>query len=149
MSDLSKSDEVLQAERQEMFNLVVQTLMVKQHGRRAVDGKGSCRYRASNGDKCAFGVLIPDDLYSPTMEGKGSREVLQRIDTDLDEDGHFTEEDVKRSEALRAKFAGHFTFISELQNAHDCARDNDPEHLAYMLRQFGHQYRLEVPEIID
>ena len=31
---------------------------------------GTCLYRGPNGTKCAVGCLIPDDLYSPNMEGK-------------------------------------------------------------------------------
>ena len=30
-----------------------------------------CAYRGRNGTKCAIGILIPDDIYSPNMEGKG------------------------------------------------------------------------------
>ena len=29
----------------------------------------SCSYRGSNGDKCAVGFLIPDDRYTPEIEG--------------------------------------------------------------------------------
>lgn len=29
-----------------------------------------CRYRASNGKKCFVGVLIPDEQYTPEMEGE-------------------------------------------------------------------------------
>jgi hypothetical protein len=36
----------------------------------ATEPKEECVYRAPNGDKCAAGVIIPDDLYVPEMEGK-------------------------------------------------------------------------------
>lgn len=53
---------------QEVFDTVCKHL-VKQ-GRRAVNlSHGQCKYRASNGDKCAVGVLIPDDRYRLDMEG--------------------------------------------------------------------------------
>jgi len=32
------------------------------------DGTTQCLYRAPNGNKCAFGLLIPDDKYHPRME---------------------------------------------------------------------------------
>jgi hypothetical protein len=32
-------------------------------------GSRSCRYRNENGDRCALGIFIPDDAYSPKMEG--------------------------------------------------------------------------------
>ncbi len=31
----------------------------------------SCRYRTEEGAKCAVGCLIPDELYSPALEGSG------------------------------------------------------------------------------
>lgn len=33
--------------------------------------EGMCRYRTPQGLKCAVGVLIPDELYSGSMEGYG------------------------------------------------------------------------------
>jgi hypothetical protein len=32
---------------------------------------GGCAYRGEDGTKCAIGILIPDDIYSFDMEGKG------------------------------------------------------------------------------
>lgn len=32
----------------------------------------SCAYRGTEGRSCAIGCLIPDDLYSPKMEGHGA-----------------------------------------------------------------------------
>lgn len=31
----------------------------------------ACAYRGRNGTKCAIGILIPDEIYLPEMEGKG------------------------------------------------------------------------------
>lgn len=33
------------------------------------DGYESCRYRGPNGKKCAVGMFIPDEFYSPKIEG--------------------------------------------------------------------------------
>lgn len=30
---------------------------------------GACKYRGDNGTKCAVGFLIPDDIYTPRLEG--------------------------------------------------------------------------------
>jgi len=51
---------------QEIFDTVVAHLFAQKH--RAFSNT-RCVYRAGNGDKCAVGVLIPDDVYSPKMEG--------------------------------------------------------------------------------
>lgn len=40
-----------------------------------VSGPGFCAYRSPNGNKCAVGVFIPDDLYVPEMEGRGVRHI--------------------------------------------------------------------------
>lgn len=37
-----------------------------------------CRYRNSEGMKCAIGALIPDELYSPSMEGYIARQLNQQ-----------------------------------------------------------------------
>lgn len=42
------------------------------------DGRNYCRYRNSDGKKCAFGVLIPDDKYNPDMECGQVGEILKR-----------------------------------------------------------------------
>lgn len=53
---------------QEVFDFVVSSI-VKQ-GRPSMDGT-RCRYRNTEGLKCAAGMLIPDDVYHPSMEGMG------------------------------------------------------------------------------
>ena len=52
---------------QEIFDKVVDHL--RKQGHRSVDEYGSCMYRAPNGDMCAVGCLIPDNLYRPVIEG--------------------------------------------------------------------------------
>lgn len=36
---------------------------------RAMDGDGGCAYRGHSGSMCAVGALIPEELYSPVLEG--------------------------------------------------------------------------------
>lgn len=52
--------------KQETFDTVVSHL--RRQGRCAMD-RLTCVYRAENGDRCAAGCLIPDDLYSSNLEG--------------------------------------------------------------------------------
>lgn len=62
------------AQAQEVFNKVATHLFTQ--GRQAADedshglGGISCRYRASDGTRCAVGVLIPDEVYDSEMEGQ-------------------------------------------------------------------------------
>ena len=59
---------------QQVFDKVLFALRAQ--GRAAVDSNNKCVYRAPNGDKCAFGHLIPDELYRPRMETLSARGVL-------------------------------------------------------------------------
>jgi hypothetical protein len=54
--------------RQEMFNKMVAHLR-EQKAFSVKLNPWRCRYRGSNGTKCAIGALIPDDKYDHTFEG--------------------------------------------------------------------------------
>lgn len=53
--------------------------------RRDINPLVGCFYRDAAGNKCAFGCLIPDDVYDPEMEGQvahillGSRPALRDL----------------------------------------------------------------------
>lgn len=53
---------------QETFDLVVQHL-ANQKGIRSQNKNGACAYRGENGNKCAIGALIPDELYARVDTG--------------------------------------------------------------------------------
>jgi hypothetical protein len=55
---------------QEIFNTVVTHFASMKHRSMLEDGE-TCAYRAPDGNKCAIGVLIPDDVYRPDIEGQG------------------------------------------------------------------------------
>jgi hypothetical protein len=62
---------------QDIFN-VVSAHLLTQGSRAQTTGPswGQCVYRAKDGKKCAAGVLIPNELYTPRMEGNNFRAVL-------------------------------------------------------------------------
>lgn len=53
---------------QEIFDTVARHLL--KQGRPASKRDGACFYRTDDGLKCAAGVLIPDEDYSPWMENQ-------------------------------------------------------------------------------
>lgn len=53
--------------RQKHFNTVAEHLL-KQNAKAFAAFR--CAYRTPDGKKCAFGVLIPDELYSNKLEGR-------------------------------------------------------------------------------
>lgn len=54
--------------KQETYNKVAAHLLGMK--RRAMNG-GSCAYRTLEGERCAVGCLIPDEMYDPSMENQG------------------------------------------------------------------------------
>ena len=56
---------------QEVFDTVATHLLTQNERSLRPDGcADDCAYRGDKGMKCAVGVLIPDDVYTPHMEGK-------------------------------------------------------------------------------
>lgn len=51
---------------QEVFDIVARHLLTQ--GRRALWGE-ACAYRTPEGDRCAIGALIPDEVYKLEWEG--------------------------------------------------------------------------------
>ena len=53
---------------QELFDKVV--AHARSQREKAVNEEGSCLYRGPRGLKCFIGALIPDDKYTPELEGR-------------------------------------------------------------------------------
>lgn len=102
---------------QESFTTVV--LHLRKQGRRAHDHH-NCRYRAPDGCKCAIGALIPDDQYTPELEG---RNVLALIN-------------------LPALQGLNPFLLYNLQNLHDVY---DPKAWEKRFEDLAEKFKLEVP----
>ncbi len=110
--------------RQELFNNAWNGLQA-QGWRRAVSPMtGFCRYRASNGDKCALGHSIAAEDYSPDLEAldPGDGEIMDACGiAEADED-----------------------FANELRACHDDAEA--PYELVENLRLHAMLYGLTIPK---
>ena len=53
--------------KQQTFDTVKKHLLEQQ--KKALNTINGCCYRAPDGSKCAVGCLIPDEFYSPDLEG--------------------------------------------------------------------------------
>lgn len=115
---------------QTIYNDVCEHLMTQKA--KSTDGKNSCLYRSGN-LRCAAGILIPDDLYDPiiegTMFGTGSSPCWDKILNHLG---------LSPKSLLLIK-------IRELQNIHDELPIN---YWPNALIDFGERYDLEIPEIL-
>ena len=58
--------------------------LIKQKAK-SESNNGSCKYRNANGNMCAVGCLIPDEVYSPELEGKamGREEIITAVGLSL------------------------------------------------------------------
>jgi hypothetical protein len=59
-------------DNQQVFDTVTAHLIAQ--GGAAVDDKGLCKYRMTDGRSCAVGCLIPDELYTSDMEESSTTE---------------------------------------------------------------------------
>ncbi len=92
---------IINETKQEYFDKTVEHLA--RQGHRSINAEGQCRYRMPTGEMCAFGIFIPDELYSEDLEGM-SLDILVNKHKVV-----FTGE----------VFLG---FAYDLQHIHDCTR---------------------------
>lgn len=69
--------------KQEYFGLLVETSRAGGFPSAVPDdeseGGAFCLYRGPDGRRCAVGLLIPDDRYTPRMEDLGAGQLLQEF----------------------------------------------------------------------
>lgn len=106
---------------QEIFDKVTVHLLTQNLKSRETPWGGDCKYRDSRGHKCAVGILIPDELYKPEMEG-ASYSALRRLYPELG----FNDWDT--------------TLPSELQMMHDY---KEPYEWKKELKEIAAQYELD------
>lgn len=108
-------------DRQAIFDTVARHLAAQ--GFRAITNS-RCDYRGPRGERCAAGVLIPDDEYSSAMEAN----VFRRLDI--------------------AAFAPHADLIDRLQLLHDTDDSWTPDNMPRELRAVAQLYHVD-PAILD
>lgn len=121
---------------QEVFTFVV-TKLFEQRVPALADGEDGfvCRYRGANGVKCAVGLLIPDAIYTPAMEGMPVGELARVYDLPVIE--------------------SHAELLIDLQEAHDGAAINSVGNAEYMhllahsLRTIAAHWNLALPAVVN
>ena len=109
----------------EVFNKVKKHLLTQNERSVIYINGDTCGYRGDNGISCAIGILIPDEIYNPCMEGNDVYELLEAfpvVALQLDLNGL---EDTD--------------FLSELQNIHD---HNSPEKWPTLLQKSAEEHKL-------
>ena len=115
--------------RQEVFNRVYKHLLTQ--GVKA-EVRGGSRYRAPGGLKCAIGILIPDELYTPDLEDKTPTAAVVHVVLEKALGESLSTEDVQ--------------FLNDLQIIHDLT---PPEDWEAELKHFAADNELEVPNSIN
>jgi hypothetical protein len=123
--------------RQEMFDRVWQHFVVD--GRplaRAGDAAGNCYYRMPDGRRCALGVLISDEMYSPAFEGRPARALIEGSGplAAILKDG------------LEGTPEQQSAFVQSLQYCHDEAGDTDD--IRTNLERLAVNHGLQIPEAL-
>ena len=126
---------------QEAFNTVWQHFVVEKNPPATFitdDGRVRCRYRDSDGNRCAAGVLIPDHLFNELMEGQSISSLL------------YGYPEVRR---LLHEVPPHF--LARLQGCHDSVaialsglevdRQIFTQRIETALQKLADEYALEVP----
>ena len=99
----------------EYYDLLVKTSL--EGGFPAIENY-QCGYRTASGRRCAVGLILPDSLYSPDMEGELCLEVCKTAGTDWLPDGVRYEDlakiqDIHDTKSSRQPW-DHHRFVAEL-----------------------------------
>jgi hypothetical protein len=62
---------------QDVFNKAWQAFVVEKKPASFDPQSSKCLYRGANGSQCAFGLCLPDHVYSPKMEGKAASQLIR------------------------------------------------------------------------
>lgn len=95
-------------DKQKIFDRVYRAIV--QQGRPSLDKHSLIAYRGDNGDKCAIGHLLPDNVYNPYMENLNVSAIMGTEDPDVEGVRNYLKANV-----------GERSFLQDLQNAHDKA----------------------------
>ena len=111
---------IVKKQQQAIFNKVFKHLF--KQGKRAASLGNTCFYRY-NGLKCAIGCLIPDRLYTKTIEGRSI------FNLDINN--------------LGIKYTGDISFLHDLQREHDIWFDETDKTLIESMFRIAENYELD------
>ncbi len=136
---------------QEAFDKVWQWFVVERHSISSAPVTGTCKYR-SDGNKCAIGVLIPDEVYTTLIEYRTIEDLNNYIKTNTE----YAKQISKFSTWFIDNLQPMIKELIELQRCHDsfidkiCKKsDSFNFHMEISLEAFALKYNLSVPTFIS
>ncbi|MGF6978989.1 hypothetical protein QFZ94_007504 [Paraburkholderia sp. JPY465] len=117
---------LLTLDAQDVFDIVAWHLL-RQNAQATLPGTAKCMYRAPDGKRCAIGWLLPDEVYSPSLEFFGVRDLVAML-YETPHGGQF------------AQFLfEHMPLLRDLQGTHDARA---PHEWPGALRMIAQQHSL-------
>jgi len=108
----------------------------KRQRQRAISGL-YCAYRSGDGGKCFIGVLIPDDRYTPGMEGRSIQTNIAAQDAIDPKYGLVRDDPYWHDDRL---------FLSTVQGVHD---NHDPTEWPHYLVKLAANYALSPAAVLE
>jgi len=111
---------------QEIFDYVT-PLLFAQGERSMLEGGTTCAYRGVDGMRCVIGFMIPDDLYTPALEGNSAMgvEITNVLSTVITTDLDLC------------------VFLSDLQDVHDGWASGEKADLFDRFQNIAMRYKLD------
>lgn len=134
-------------DKQLIFDIVAKHLLTQNS--RSLD-RGLCCYRNPNGRRCAIGVLISDEVYSPMFEGDGVIDLLVRRDQQYQNERQQAYDKLREWFDKTYGYVDHqrkddVDFLVEIQRLHDSegtSIDEWPLALAALAGKYGLDWRI-------
>lgn len=118
----------------------------KKAERKTPDGKPfACQYLADDGLKCAVGCLIPEENYTPKIEGLSVHSLFFTSIHDPDHKEHNLLTNILcKSLGVPYLTKNDIQFLADLQNIHD---QRDPEFWPSELKRLADKHTLSIPSV--
>jgi len=138
---------------QEIYDKVLFGLRKQGHASAMYDEHGefeSCAYRGDNGDRCAVGMLIPDEIYNQEIEGLGLYSIVNSEDF-CESTPPFTRMRVAMLRQILKESGikkNQLHFVRELQIAHDDGLNHSTKLFEERMQGIAKEYDLmyQMPE---
>jgi hypothetical protein len=131
---------------QDVFNINWTAFVVNKQGPGYDKENGRCEYQAPNGNRCAIGVCLPEDVLSEVL---GYQQEYRKLNDDLGSIGPGVKAIVSRVTSVANLFDVGANLLDRVQGIHDeGAGGNEDDFTVYMersLRTFAQEHGLTIP----
>lgn len=102
-----------------------------------------CAYRGTDGTSCAVGCLIPDELYTESIEGAGIHAVCFHSVNDANSIDYNIDVATLRKITDKLGLTEHSKFLASMQTAHDDWDVKEPDEFLASLKRVACVFELD------